>query len=59
MRIAAARRTPDLEAAARRFNPGAYEREFIQQRDRPVEQWVNLSNVPVSLLRGQFKDFRP
>lgn len=59
MRIAAARRTPDLEAAAWRFNPGAYEREFIQQRDRPVEQWVNLSNVPVSLPRSQAKEFRP
>lgn len=49
MRIAAARRTPDLERAAQQFNLGAYEREFIQQRDRPIEQWVNLSNVPVRL----------
>jgi hypothetical protein len=49
MRIAAARGTPQLEAAARQFNPGAYEREFVQQRNRPVEQWVNLINVPVSV----------
>ncbi|MGH7957176.1 MAG: hypothetical protein ACREH8_09200 [Opitutaceae bacterium] len=49
MRIAADRRTPELEAAARQFNSGAYDREFIQERNRPVEQWVNLSNVPVSV----------
>ena len=38
--LAAARRTPDIEAAARSSNPEAYAREFILKEGRPVETWV-------------------
>ena len=50
MRVAAARATPDIEAAAKTFNSGAYELEFVQQHNRPVEQWVDLRNVPVKVV---------
>lgn len=50
MQIAATRRTPEMEAAAKVFNPAAYEYAFVQLHERPVESWwPNLRRVPVSV----------
>lgn len=38
--LAAARRTPEIEAAAKAYNREAYEREFLRKAGRPVESWV-------------------
>ncbi len=38
--LAAARRTPEIEAAAKAYNREAYEREFIRKEGRPVESWI-------------------
>lgn len=38
--LAAARRTPAIEEAAKTYNLEAYEREFIRKAGRPVESWI-------------------
>jgi hypothetical protein len=51
--LAAARRTPEIEAAAKAHNFEAYEREFLRKAGRPVESWVFqyvLPEVPVRFL---------
>lgn len=38
--LAAARRTPEIEVAAKAYNQEAYEREFLRKAGRPMESWV-------------------
>jgi len=44
--LAAARHTPEIEAAAKAYNREAYEREFIRKEGRPVESWIFQSIPP-------------
>lgn len=38
--MASARGKPEIEAAAKAYNPEAYEREFLRKAGRPVESWI-------------------
>lgn len=51
-KIAAERRTPQLELLAIERNPGAYKQHFILEEGRPVEYWIYqyLSNIPADVL---------
>lgn len=51
MRIAAARRTPTMDAAAQAHNAMAYEYALHSVTDRPVESWgADLRRVPITVI---------
>ena len=47
--LAAARRTPEIEAAANAYNREAYERKFLRKSGRPVENWI-FNYIPPEIL---------
>jgi hypothetical protein len=50
MDLAAARATPEIEAAAKALNYTAYEYAFSLRKGRPLEAiWPNLGHIPVSV----------